>query len=55
MQTIRDNPECAQQELETKLDVNDPGLHAALTFDTSDDVAAPFILKGERPKGNAIS
>jgi phosphoribosylformylglycinamidine synthase len=50
MQSLRDNPECAKQELDTKLDENDPGLHADLTFNTADDIAAPFILKGARPQ-----
>lgn len=32
MQSLRDNPECAKQELETKLDAKNPGLHAKLSF-----------------------
>jgi phosphoribosylformylglycinamidine synthase len=36
MQALRDNPECAQQESERILDADDPGLHAYITFDTSD-------------------
>jgi phosphoribosylformylglycinamidine synthase len=31
------------------LDVKDPGLHANLTFDAADDVAAPYIVGGARP------
>ena len=50
MQKMRDNPECAEQELAIKLDAKDPGLHAALTYDVNDDIAAPFILKGVMPK-----
>ncbi|WP_088330277.1 phosphoribosylformylglycinamidine synthase [Lacimicrobium sp. SS2-24] len=43
MQSLRDNPECAEQELRQKNDVADPGLHAHLTFDLNEDVAAPLI------------
>jgi phosphoribosylformylglycinamidine synthase len=50
MQVLRDNPECAQQEYERVLDAGDPGLHAALSFDLNDNVAAPFIAKGSRPR-----
>lgn len=50
MQKMRDNPECAEQELKIKLDVADPGLNAALSFDVNEDVAAPFILTGRLPK-----
>ena len=50
LQRLRDNPECAQQEYDRILDAADPGLHARLTFDPAQDIAAPFILKRERPK-----
>ena len=50
MQRLRDNPECAQQEFDRILDVADPGLHARLTFDPAQDIAAPFIAKSVRPK-----
>lgn len=49
MQQMRDNPECAQQEFETKSDDNNPGLHAHLNFDINEDVAAPFIATGAQP------
>jgi phosphoribosylformylglycinamidine synthase len=45
MQSLRDNPECAQQEHDAKFDVNDKGLNVELTFDINEDVAAPFIAK----------
>ena len=45
MQSLRDNPECAQQEHDAKFDTEDPGLSASLTFDINEDVAAPFIAK----------
>jgi phosphoribosylformylglycinamidine synthase len=49
MQTLRDNPECAREEYSRLLDEHDPGLHAALRFDPSEDVAAPYIARGARP------
>jgi phosphoribosylformylglycinamidine synthase len=49
MQALRDNPECASEEFRSILDDNDPGLHARLTFDVAEDVAAPFI-HGVRPR-----
>ncbi|MGA9851458.1 MAG: phosphoribosylformylglycinamidine synthase [Gammaproteobacteria bacterium] len=49
MQRLRDNPEGARQEFESKLS-EDPGLHARLNFDPTEDVAAPFINKGLRPR-----
>jgi phosphoribosylformylglycinamidine synthase len=49
MQELRDNPECAREEYARLLDRNDPGLHAALTYDPADDVAAPYIATGARP------
>ncbi|MFT2093025.1 phosphoribosylformylglycinamidine synthase [Paraglaciecola sp. 2405UD69-4] len=50
MQKRRDNPECAEQEFAAKADAADPGLHAALSFDTKEDIAAPYIAKGVAPK-----
>ncbi|MBE0363175.1 phosphoribosylformylglycinamidine synthase [Pseudoalteromonas ulvae UL12] len=50
MQSLRDNPEGAQQEFDAKFDVNDPGLNTQLSFDLNEDVAAPYILKGAAPR-----
>ncbi len=50
MQSLRDNPECAREEYERLLDGADPGLHTALSFDLNEDVAAPFIAGGARPR-----
>ena len=50
MQKLRDNPSCAEQEFVAKADVKDPGLHANLSFDVNEDVAAPYILKGLAPR-----
>ena len=49
MQSLRDNPACAQQEYDRLLDAADPGMHAYLTYDINDNVAAPFINTGKRP------
>ena len=43
MQALRDNPECAKNEFDNLLDVRDPGLSAAPTFDINDDISAPYI------------
>ncbi|GAA0857083.1 phosphoribosylformylglycinamidine synthase [Aliiglaciecola litoralis] len=49
MQRLRDNPECVEQEWQTKSDDADPGLHSRLSFDINQDVAAPYIAKGVKP------
>jgi len=49
MQALRDNPACAQSEFDGILKA-DPGLSAKLSFDINDDVAAPFINTGVRPR-----
>jgi len=50
MQTLRDHPEAAQQEYDRILDTSDPGLSPHLTFDPAEDVAAPLIGTGARPR-----
>ena len=50
MQALRDNPESARQEYDRILDAGDPGLSPALTFDPAEDVAAPFVARGARPR-----
>ena len=47
---LRDNPACADQEYDRLLDETDPGLSPKLSFDPSEDVAAPFIATGVRPR-----
>ncbi|MDA0705308.1 MAG: phosphoribosylformylglycinamidine synthase [Proteobacteria bacterium] len=42
IQALRDNPVTARQEFERILDDQDPGLHAALTFDVAGDIARPY-------------
>jgi phosphoribosylformylglycinamidine synthase len=50
LQTLRDNPDCAREEYDRLLDASDPGLAPVLTFDPSQDVAAPFVARGRRPR-----
>jgi phosphoribosylformylglycinamidine synthase len=50
LQRLRDNPTCAQEEFARILDATDPGLNARLTFDPAEDVAAPFVARGVRPR-----
>jgi phosphoribosylformylglycinamidine synthase len=47
---LRDNPDCADQEYARLTDATDTGLHCQLTFDPSEDVAAPMIATGSRPR-----
>jgi phosphoribosylformylglycinamidine synthase len=47
---LRDNPACADSEYDRILDANDPGMTPKLTFDPQENVAAPFIGTGARPK-----
>lgn len=50
MQSLRDNPACAKSEYDAKFDEKDPGLFADLTFDTKEDIAAPYIVGSTAPK-----
>lgn len=50
MQRLRDNPTLADSELDWRCDADDPGLAPRLTFDPAEDVAAPFIARGARPR-----
>ena len=50
MQALRDHPECANQAYQSINDRSDVGLHAALTFDVREDIAAPYIQTGVRPR-----
>jgi len=46
----RDNPACADSEHAAAGDPADPGMHVELTFDPLDNVAAPYIATGARPR-----
>jgi phosphoribosylformylglycinamidine synthase len=50
MAKLRDNPACAEQEFAAHADATDPGLRYALSFDANEDVAAPFVASGKRPR-----
>ncbi len=50
MQSLRDNPDCADEEYVRATDAFDPGLYAHLSYDPADDVAAPYIQTGVRPR-----
>jgi len=50
MQALRDNPEAAKSEFDGLLNLRDPGLSANPTFDVDEDIAAPYIQRGVRPR-----
>jgi phosphoribosylformylglycinamidine synthase len=47
---LRDNPACADSEYDRLQDEQDPGITPKLTFDPSENVAAPFLATGARPR-----
>lgn len=47
---LRDNPTCADSEFALLDNLADAGMSPKLTFDISEDIAAPFIAKNARPK-----
>jgi phosphoribosylformylglycinamidine synthase len=50
MRRLRDDPQCALEERAAQLAVDDPGLRMRLSFDPEEDVAAPYIRRGARPR-----
>ena len=50
MQKLRDNPECADEAFEQILNAEDPGLSVSLSYDVNEDIAAPMIATGARPR-----
>ncbi|HWS77622.1 MAG TPA: phosphoribosylformylglycinamidine synthase [Thermomonas sp.] len=50
MQKLRDNPDGADSERDGARRFDAPGLQPKLTFDAAEDIAAPFIATGVRPK-----
>jgi len=50
MQSLRDDTRCATEEHEARIDANDPGLKVNATFAIDDDIAAPYIGRGVRPR-----
>ena len=47
---LRDNPDCADAEYERAGDPSNRGLSMRLSYDPTEDVAAPFIATGVRPR-----
>jgi phosphoribosylformylglycinamidine synthase len=47
---LRDDADAVQEEFDGLADATDPGLSVKPSFDVTDDVAAPFIATGARPK-----
>ncbi|KGQ69694.1 phosphoribosylformylglycinamidine synthase [Chelonobacter oris] len=50
IQRLRDNPACADQEFAAKKNPNDKGFSAQLSYDINDDIAAPYIAGGVKPR-----
>jgi phosphoribosylformylglycinamidine synthase len=50
IQTLRDHPDCAQEEYDRILDADEPGLSATLSYEPSADIAAPRVAAGARPR-----
>jgi len=50
IQALRDNENCATEEYDRWLDANDPGLSARLSFDVKNNLIAPFVNTGAKPK-----
>ena len=46
---VRDNADCADQEF-AAIRAQDPGLSAHLSYACDADIAAPFIVTGQRPR-----
>ncbi len=47
---LRDNPACAQAEFDRWQDAQDPGISPRVAFNPQEDIAAPFIATGKRPR-----
>jgi phosphoribosylformylglycinamidine synthase len=50
MQSLRDHPDCAREEHDRLLDESDPGLWVRTSFDIEEDIAAPYVASGVRPR-----
>jgi len=46
----RDNPACAQAEFDVWGNADDPGFTPVVGFDPQEDIAAPYIATGHRPR-----
>lgn len=54
IQSLRDNPDCAKQEYDQILELNDPGLHAKLTFKNNLNVTKTTKSRSSRRPRMAI-
>jgi phosphoribosylformylglycinamidine synthase len=50
MRRLRDEPQCADEEFAAQSAAADAGLTVELRFDAAEDVAAPYVARGLRPK-----
>ncbi|TQV75539.1 phosphoribosylformylglycinamidine synthase [Aliikangiella marina] len=50
MQALRDNPQCALEEKNARLDSGNPGIKPHLTFDPSEDIVERFGYVAEKPR-----
>jgi phosphoribosylformylglycinamidine synthase len=50
LQRLRDNPDCADEEYARIGDAGDRGLVPRLTFDPAEDIVAPYVARGARPR-----
>jgi phosphoribosylformylglycinamidine synthase len=50
MRLLRDDPDCAREEFAAQLDLSDPGLQVKLGFNPDEDIAAPYVARGARPR-----
>jgi phosphoribosylformylglycinamidine synthase len=48
--SLRDNPDCAQQEFDAIGQDDDPGLNIKLSYDPTENIAAPYLNVGARPR-----
>jgi phosphoribosylformylglycinamidine synthase len=47
---LRDDADCAGEEFAALADAADPGLSVSLTFEPDEDIVAPLVATGARPK-----
>jgi phosphoribosylformylglycinamidine synthase len=50
LQSLRDDPDCAREEFEARADASNPGLNVRISYDPSEDIAAPYVARGARPR-----
>jgi len=50
MQSLRDDPGCAREEFDRIAEPGDPGLSPRLSFEPAEELLAPSLLRGARPR-----